>query len=50
MTSIIFQVIGSFSYTIPNYIINSEVFRKKPLSSVALYEYKKDSKIIYLAP
>jgi CRISPR-associated protein Csx1 len=50
MTRIIFQVIGSFSYTIPNYIINSEVFRKKPLSSVALYEYKKDSKIIYLAP
>ena len=50
MTSIIFQVIGSFSYPIPNYIINSEIFRKKPLSSVALYEYKKDSKIIYLAP
>jgi CRISPR-associated protein Csx1 len=50
MTSLIFQVIGSFNYYIVNFTINSKVYNKKPLSSIALSEHIKNSKIIYLAP
>jgi CRISPR-associated protein Csx1 len=50
MVNLIFQIIGRFKYDIVNFAINSKIYDKKPLSSIALYEHLKNSKIIYLAP
>ena len=50
MINLIFQIIGRFKYDIVNFAINSKIYDKKPLSSIALYEHLKNSKIIYLGP
>jgi hypothetical protein len=50
MVNLIFQIIGRFKYDIVNFVINSKIYDKKPLSSIALYEHVKNSKIVYLAP
>jgi CRISPR-associated protein Csx1 len=50
MVNLIFQIIGRFKYDIVNFAINSKIYDKKPLSSIALYEHLKNSKIVYLAP